>query len=788
MKKLLSILMVCAMILSLCTVSFAEETTVSDELLLFDFADEANATAGLTYTTEKANDGKAGSAAAIISKIRGTGTLVPPTKDWSGYEALKITAASKYNYTDEMIVIIHFDDAGSGQYAHTSAYIDSNEFKDIIIPLSTLTFNNEYVPDWTKVKDIQLYFEGWSINNAEIDYTAEYYFDEISLLAKYEEPVEVFPYEDVSVEYGVVLNALGSYGLRSCSEDKKVTLFDYPTAKWKTAGSDSQVVIDKKASPVDISAYDNVYVDIYSPKVTADDILIRLNESPYKKIVVDWKGWKTVAIPLSTFGNPASLTYFEMFDYGWETTYGANNESLNIGRIWIGNTDNNVAYENKDGVTLDREVKIYNQLSNKNFDNYETINFLLSNDKNNNAYITFVETSNKLNAQGNLTYDIAHNVNMDFEGKKVISIPMSTLKLSSATTNFVIYTVWGNGNNVNSAGNTVKLHKIWYSNDNLEAVTSNEQNVEFNTYASLDLNNTESITLDLYSGAVEDVDKSQYATAFVLNDVREDGTRHNHYPIPLNMNFEGWKSFEINLADYPLCSNSDVTIYVANDWGLAGYAATPKSAGISVKVRNITKKLKKNYPALIYTTADKTDNECYYVFNSKLVPVEEVTATVVDKETGNTVDSELLLSGNKVLVNFDAVNKKSYDVTLKGLSNEPMVNTFTYDSGIKETKPEVTVDNFVVSEGVLSNTEEGITVNYDYQNGSDASEAVVVIIAIYKADGTLAQIWKTNFANIVKGRRGTIKAFASGNYTGYTAKAFVWNNQSGITPVTGVAE
>lgn len=433
MKKVLSIIMACVMTLMMLSTAFAANSSEADELVLFDFSDHSSNYGNLVNTTERANEGKTGSAKLSIATAKNSGTIgVGENKDWTAYKYLKITMASKYAYPGKMNVLVHFNN--NNAYAQTELNIGSKPFKNIYVPISGIKASGGDI-DWADVKDIQLYFEGWNIDSASIDSAAEYYFDEIALCKN------TTDYTDITSTSEYVVSEIGNTLLRQCSRDMYTTLFGLETAKWDMAGSNSQVAVGFDS--VDVSAYDNLYITLYNPTGQSDKIGVHVYDTSGAKtyaLTVDWTGWKTVAIPITAYSglNTQAVKEVDLWDYGW--SYTSNNDYMNIGRIWFAK-DNSAASEavlqgstEKDAGWVQHSGLDLSKAKNISFDLYGSKNATTETEK----YATAVV----LNDGSNHT----KGIEMNFEGWKTFTYEISEFNLSSLT-NVTLYisTQWGIG-------------------------------------------------------------------------------------------------------------------------------------------------------------------------------------------------------------------------------------------------------------------------------------------------------------------------------------------------------
>ena len=263
-----------------------------------------------------------------------------------------------------------------------------------------------------------------------------------------------------------VINELGN-AVGGTSLDTEITLDGSPTAKWLTKGSESQVAYNIND---DISEYDTLNVQLYSPKVTDDTIGLHIyttNGYATRIILVDWEGWKTVRVPMSTYAkaNLKEATTFQLWDHGWSYTYGDaisgsdKNGSMNIGRIWLSVTgeyvirNSDIAPSRGTNCSVDREFTYEGEATLKwltkgnnnsqvvynlagDFTGYQTLNMQIYSPKSTNNTIGIHFYTAKSHS--------AKALPVNWEGWKTVQIPMSdfsSVNLSEAES----FQLWDHG-------------------------------------------------------------------------------------------------------------------------------------------------------------------------------------------------------------------------------------------------------------------------------------------------------------------------------------------------------
>jgi len=424
----------------------------------------------------------------------------------------------------------------------------------------------------------------------------------------------------------LVINELGSATLSNTSLDTAVTLDGSPTAKWLTKGTGGWPSVTINA---DLSAYDYLNVQLYSPKATDDTIgisfrtTVNFTASP---TLIDWEGWKTLQIPLSAYAGlkeAGVITYFDLWDQGWNYTYGDaiagsdKNGSLNIGRIWLSKEaadDGGYVLKESDEVVrscvADEENK-YNGNSTVKWNTtgsgsqvtidvtdditaFNTVNLEIYSPK-------VTDDTIGIHFYASEPKDYATKViKVDWEGWKLLQISFSEFSpsYSSSINLATVYSFqlwdhgWGYnfGNAVSGSdmAGSLNLGKIWLSNEEValeDEIVIADGSLPFRG-GTCEVDNTQTIdgkstvkwnTTGNESQVVYNVGKNLSAVSVLNMEIYSpkatDDTIGVHFKSPSNQTYSlkidwsGWKKVQIPLSAWSSLNASAVTNFELWDYG-----------------------------------------------------------------------------------------------------------------------------------------------------------------------------------------------------------------------------
>lgn len=349
MKKILSMLIAVCIVVSLCPIMTVSAS--DDILVLFDSElQTTNSYLRFDKATEKYAYGKTHSYKLSTAKYTtGYINMDAVCSNWSDYNYLKLTLASKYDYSDEMAITVTDT---NDKTSYVSSVISGSEFNDYVFDVSE--FKNT---DISSVKNIALNFKGYGIEST--DSAGVYYIDSIELLKS--KPADKY---DISGVDELVINNFGQANFSSVTLDSSVKLFEKPTALWNTTVQNNEIKTDGQ---FDVSNYGYFNIAIFNPtNITDKQIELYLgrdetvdmgswkaNYCNLSHLNITKTGWNVIQIPMTNlrvgYGsedvlNEHKYTKIRLYNNsyvesgkGFNTDNNSLCEKLYIGKVWFGN-------------------------------------------------------------------------------------------------------------------------------------------------------------------------------------------------------------------------------------------------------------------------------------------------------------------------------------------------------------------------------------------------------------------------------------------------------------------
>lgn len=640
-----------------------------------------------------------------------------------------------------------------------------------------------------------------------------------------------------------------------CCLDETIQYDGIPTAKWYTNGGRSQAVMK---CDLQLADYNYLNLQIYSPMITDKTIGVHFSTNLTNEdgkaiygsvpLTIDWEGWKDISIPTGSFkGNygsldGASVTELILWDYGFGYTYNKSNgcTELNLGKIWFEYkeppkpepTDENefdiVKYDensiiNARYLSLDKTVRFDSDASAKwdvsknnefgytfdcNADEYKYIYMMLYSPCISDSQIMW-QFKNSKDSSGKYHYSY---IKLDFEGWKLISIPVSDIKAENIDT----LMLWNYGwtNRIDGI-DSLNISRIWFSKYDLTRLEIYESDlipnydmydaVSFNPIlkfnARLDENSSYDIfvedenndrigvevQIDKKSMALKTIDSLKYDSFYILHieDLRDIyGNTFNtvirfktipaifNSSVPeiyskgektgngLNSDHDEFLTITSN-ADNPT-ENDEAAIFIVCEYGVDGKLVNNKIyAPVTVSAGEFNKKI-----SVEYTMINNDNKINAFVCNENYSPICSDYAFLNDTDKNSVTATEFIDGGIKDITvdstgntyDFSAVFKSPFtrfftccifDKDNKVLSVNPVVN-FS-DGSIKVSLPlsdNSDDDNYTIYKFMLQNTSGTVYDEEFIYVGEKARKKVTELLNNTSSRNECEDIVKNEYLNL----------------------------------------